>query len=54
MSDTSKEIQGTVRGIPVMLEHCCIFSIEGEEGRYMVLSTDKQAVKDYTKNICEK
>ena len=41
------EISGTVQGVPTLLENCCIFSIEGEDGLYLILSTDIQAVKDY-------
>ncbi len=47
MLNTSTEVSGTVQGTPMILENCCIFSVEGEEGVYLVLSTDRQAVKDY-------
>ena len=41
------EIFGTVRGEPTMIEKCCIFLLEGKEGLYLILSTDRQAVKDH-------
>ena len=31
---------------PILLEHCCLFSLEQEEGSYLVVSTDRQANKD--------
>lgn len=41
------EIVGNVQGEPLLIEDCCIFSLEGKEGLYLVLSTDRQAVKDH-------
>lgn len=41
------EISGTVQGVPTLLENCCVFSIEGKDGLYLILSTDRQAVKDH-------
>lgn len=41
------EISGTVQGEPMLLENCCVFSVEGRDGLYLILSTDRQAVKDH-------
>lgn len=41
------EISGTVQGEPTLLENCCVFSVEGRDGLYLILSTDRQAVKDH-------
>lgn len=41
------EIIGNVQGEPLLIEDCCIFSLEGKEGLYLILSTDRQAVKDH-------
>lgn len=41
------EIVGNVQGEPLLIEDCCIFSLEGKEGAYLILSTDRQAVKDH-------
>lgn len=41
------EIFGTVRGEPTLIENCCLFSLEGKDGLYLILSTDRQAVKDH-------
>lgn len=41
------EIVGNVQGKPLLIEDCCIFSLEGKEGMYLILSTDRQAVKDH-------
>ena len=41
------EILGTVQGGPVLMKDCCLFSLEGNEGLYLILSTDRQAVKDH-------
>lgn len=41
------EISGTVQGEPTLIENCCVFSLEGKDGLYLILSTDKQAVKDH-------
>lgn len=41
------EISGTVQGEPTLLENCCVFSMEGKDGLYLILSTDRQAVKDH-------
>lgn len=41
------EIVGTVQGEPTLVENCCIFSLEGKDGLYLILSTDRQAVKDH-------
>lgn len=40
------EISGTVQGEPMLLENCCVFSVEGRDGLYLILSTDRQAVKE--------
>lgn len=41
------EISGIVRQNPVILEECCIFSVEQKDGLYLIISKDKQAVKDH-------
>lgn len=41
------EIKGIVKQNPIMLEDCCIFTVEQEDGTYLVVSTDRQAVKDH-------
>lgn len=41
------EIIGNVQGESLRIEDCCIFSVEGKEGLYLILSTERQAVKDY-------
>lgn len=41
------EMLGTVRGEPTLIENCCVFSLEGKDGLYLILSTDSQAVKDH-------
>lgn len=41
------EIFGTVQGVPTLLDNCCVFSVEGKDGLYLILSTDRQAVKDH-------
>ena len=41
------EIFGIVRGEPTLIENCCVFSLEGKDGLYLILSTDMQAVKDH-------
>lgn len=41
------EISGIVQGEPMLIEDCCIFSVEGKEGVYLILSTERQAVKDH-------
>ena len=39
-------IKGIVKENPKEFEKCCIYSLEQEDGDYLVLSTDKQACKD--------
>lgn len=41
------EIFGIVQGEPMLFEDCCVFSLEGKAGLYLILSTDRQAVKDH-------
>ena len=41
-----KEVKGMVKRNPVYLEQGCIFVVEQDNGYYLVLSTDRQAVKD--------
>lgn len=41
------EIFGIIQGEPTLIENCCVFSLEGKEGVYLILSTDRQAVKDH-------
>ena len=41
------EINGIVQHNPIMLEECCIFSVEQKDGTYLIVSTDRQAVKDH-------
>lgn len=41
-----KEIKGIVRQNPVVLENICVFIVEQDQGFYLVVSTDTQAVKD--------
>lgn len=41
------EISGIVRQNPIILEECCIFSVEQKDGIYLIVSTDRQAVKDH-------
>ena len=41
-----KEIQGIVRQNPVILEKICVFTVEQDQGFYLVVSTDTQAAKD--------
>lgn len=41
------EIFGIVQGEPTLIENCCVFSLEDKEGLYLILSTDRQAVKDH-------
>ncbi len=41
------EIFGIVQGEPMLVEDCCVFSLEGKAGLYLILSTDRQAVKDH-------
>ena len=41
------ELTGTVWGDPTLFEECCVFPLEGkEEGLYLILSMDRQALKD--------
>lgn len=42
----AREIQGIVQKNPIMLERCCLFALEQEEGSYLIVSTDLQACKD--------
>ena len=41
------EVLGTVQGEPILIENCCIFSLERKDGLYLIVSTDRQAVKDH-------
>ncbi|MCI8801239.1 hypothetical protein NSB25_10360 [Acetatifactor muris] len=41
------EIFGIVQGEPTLIGNCCVFSMEGKDGLYLILSTDRQAVKDH-------
>lgn len=41
-----KEIRGIVQKNPVLLEQCCVFAVEQENGAYLVVSTERQAGKD--------
>ena len=42
----TEEIKGIVQQNPFSLEHCCLFSLEQDDGSYLVVSTDRQANKD--------
>ena len=42
----TEEIKGIVQENPISLEHCCMFSLEQDNGSYLVVSTDRQANKD--------
>lgn len=42
----AKEIKGIVHKNPLMLDSCCMFTVEQEEETYLVVSTDLQACKD--------
>ena len=41
------EINGIVQQNPIILEQCCIFSVEQENETYLIMSADRQAVKDH-------
>ena len=42
----TEEIKGIVQENPIILEQCCLFSLEQVDGSYLVVSTDRQANKD--------
>lgn len=42
-----REIKGIVDRNPVILEECCIFPVRRADGAYLVVSCDRQAVKDH-------
>ena len=42
----TEEVRGIVQENPVTLEQCCLFTLQQEEGSYLVVSTDRQASKD--------
>lgn len=42
-----RELRGIVDQNPVMLEECCIFPVRRADGAYLVVSCDRQAVKDH-------
>lgn len=42
-----KEIRGLVKRDPVVLTDCCLFAVEDKGGMYLVVSTERQADKDY-------
>lgn len=41
-----EEIKGIVQENPIILEQCCLFSVEQDGESYLVVSTDRQASKD--------
>jgi len=43
----TKEITGIVQKNPIALENCCMFVLEQEDGRYLVVSTERQAGMDH-------
>ena len=42
----AKEVRGVVLQNPIVLERCCLFTVEQDGGTYLILSTDRQASKD--------
>ena len=41
-----KEVKGIVKQNPVRIEQGCVFVVEQEQGAYLIISTDMQAVRD--------
>ena len=42
-----KEITGIVKQNPIMLDHWGIFVVEQDKDVYLIVSSDRQAVKDH-------
>lgn len=41
-----KKIKGIVMQNPVVLEHCSIFTVKQDNNVFLILSADRQAIKD--------